>query len=410
MRCIWREQEKDDIGIDGEIELCRQRGDGDGMFGTGKIVKVQSKSGSSYVIKDSVSAFASPVAEKDLRYWVDLNVPVIYVVFHPDDDVLYWKDVKAYLRDHPDALTPPYRIEFKKGADRFDETAYPALCELCEQAPERIATDAGEALFTNLLPVLKLPQKIWIAPVLPEKQPRFHDRLTGAGPIPPYVYKSSFVTTLGNAALPGTALTSVVDGAAVEDFDLRDWLGQSPENENDLRSLLNGLLHRHLRHIGCEFQKEPRRYFINKGLAEDAPLRRRWLNPRTARTYNRLVAKHYTYGRISFFRHLALDARFERLGGQWAIAIYPQLHFTTDGTKVWEGEIARSYLIRARVEEYNNVYLNNVLFWASQMANGESTFDLRAGDEAVVKVSGVPLSVETTFSIRTVAPANRKSR
>jgi Domain of unknown function (DUF4365) len=45
MRCIWREQEKDDIGIDGEIELCRQRDDGEGMFGTGKIVKVQSKSG-----------------------------------------------------------------------------------------------------------------------------------------------------------------------------------------------------------------------------------------------------------------------------------------------------------------------------------------------------------------------------
>jgi hypothetical protein len=27
MRCIWREQEKDDIGVDGEIELCRPRPD-----------------------------------------------------------------------------------------------------------------------------------------------------------------------------------------------------------------------------------------------------------------------------------------------------------------------------------------------------------------------------------------------
>src|SRR5215475_3399730 len=51
MKCIWREQEKDDIGVDGEIELCRSRDDGEGLVGTGKIVKVQSKSGSSYVIK-----------------------------------------------------------------------------------------------------------------------------------------------------------------------------------------------------------------------------------------------------------------------------------------------------------------------------------------------------------------------
>ena len=95
MQCIWREQEKDDIGIDGEIELCSPRTDGDGLVGTGKIVKVQSKSGASYVIKDDDRAFASPVAEKDLKYWKNLNMPVIYVVYHPDDDRLYWKDVKA---------------------------------------------------------------------------------------------------------------------------------------------------------------------------------------------------------------------------------------------------------------------------------------------------------------------------
>jgi hypothetical protein len=165
MRCIWREQEKDDIGVDGEIELCRPRPDAEGLIGTGKIVKVQSKSGSSYVIKDDDESFASPVAVKDLHYWSQLNVPIIYVVYHPDDDSLYWKDVKAYLADRPGAFTPPHRIEFDKTADRFDESAYPALCALCEQAPERVSTETGEKLYTNLLPVLHLPKRIWVAPV-----------------------------------------------------------------------------------------------------------------------------------------------------------------------------------------------------------------------------------------------------
>lgn len=408
MRCIWREQEKDDIGVDGEIELCRPRIDGDGLIGTGKIVKVQSKSGSSYVIRDTEKDFASPVTEKDLRYWHDLNVPVIYVVFHPDDDVLYWKDVKSYLDQNPQALMPPHRIEFDKSADRFDECAYAALCALCEQAPERVATDVGETLFTNLLPALSLPSRIWVAPVLPEKQPRFHDRLTGAGIIPPYVYKSGMVVTVSDPSAPGTALTPVVDNGAVEDFDLPDWLGQSAENEADLRVLLNGLLHRHLRRLGCEYQKHPRRYFMNKGLAVDAPLHRRWTSARTGRSQSRLVAKHYSYGKVSFFRHQALDAKFERFGERWAVGIYPALHFTTDGVRPWEGEVARSYFIRARAEEYNNVYLNNVLFWANQLSHGERTFNLMVGDDPVATISGVPLTVETTFSIRTAAPADRK--
>jgi hypothetical protein len=59
-------------------------------------------------------------------------------------------------------------------------------------------------------------------------------------------------------------------------------------------------------------------------------------------------------------------------------------------------------------EEYNNVYLNNVLFWANQLSRGEPTFHLQIGDEIVATVSGVPLTVETTFSIWTGAPGERK--
>jgi hypothetical protein len=85
MACIWREQEKEDIGNDGEIELCSPRHDGDGMIRIERIVKVQSKAGSKYVIRDRDDSFASPVTDKDLNYWNGMNLPVVYIVFHPDD-------------------------------------------------------------------------------------------------------------------------------------------------------------------------------------------------------------------------------------------------------------------------------------------------------------------------------------
>lgn len=403
MGCIWREQEKDDVGLDGEIELCRARDDGgDGLVGTGKIVKVQSKSGTSYVIKDGDASFASPVAEKDLHYWAGCNVPVIYVVYHPGDDALYWKDVKTYLKVRPDALTPPFRIEFEKAADRFDDGAYAALCALCEVAPERVSMQTGETLYADLLEVLEPPERIWVTPVLPEKRARFHDRLTGV--IPPYVFRSGNVVTLRDPTEPGTALTGVVDPSP-EEFRLEDWLGRDRDAENDFRALLASVVHRHLRRLGLEFDRDSRRYFFNQCLAEDAPLHRKWTSARTGRTQMRLVAKHYSYGKVSFYRHHALQVRIERFGGGWAIALRPALHFTTDGRRTWEGEIARSYAIRARAEQYNDIYLNNVLFWANQLARGEPTFRLTVGDKPLGLVSGVPLTVEVAFSVQPAGPS-----
>jgi hypothetical protein len=304
MNCIWREQEKDDVGVDGEIELCQPRNDGDGLVATGKVVKVQSKSGKSYIVKDEESSFASPVEEKDLRYWQGLNVPIIYVVYHPKDDSLYWKDVKAYIAGNPRVFEPPLRIEFDKSADRFDENAYPALCAICASAPERVATDVEETLYTNLLEVLELPKHVYVTSVLPEKRSHFHQRLTGR--IPPYVYKAGTIITLIDPWDLETALTAVIEGEAKR-IGLDEWLTQDPQADSELRALLNSLLHRHLRNIGLSYQKKPRRHFFNEGLAEDAPLRRKWKSIKTGKEHTRLVAKYYEYGRWhKFYRHNAL--------------------------------------------------------------------------------------------------------
>jgi hypothetical protein len=396
MRCIWREQEKDDIGIDGEIELCKAREDGDGVIGTGKIVKAQSKSGLSYVLKDSQNSFASPVSEKDLKYWNSLNVPMIYIVYHPEDDCLYWKDIKSYVRETKDVFTPPLRIEFNKKTDKFDESSYEELCELCEHAPERISLDANEIIYSNLLKVDVLPPYVFVSPVLPEKRPQFHDRLSGH--IPPYVYKSGTVFTLDDPTENHHAISSVIDGMP-EKISTEDWISQDSEAERNLKFLLNGLLHRYLRSIGLNYRDKPRQYFYNTGLAEDSPIRKQW---KTRKGYNkeRQVAKYYTYGSIKFYKHNALETKFENFGEHWALSLQPRLFFSTDGTHKWKGKKAASFAIRARSTEYNNQYLNHLLFWAYQMSKGEDTFSLKVGNQVVMKISGKLIQSEAYFGPR----------
>lgn len=92
MKCIFREISKDDFGLDGEIEVVVEKTDGKGYETTGNIIKLQAKSGMSYVKEDTDIGFVSPVDKSDLELWRGMNCPILYIVYHPGDDKLYWKE------------------------------------------------------------------------------------------------------------------------------------------------------------------------------------------------------------------------------------------------------------------------------------------------------------------------------
>lgn len=69
MKCIFREITKDDFGLDGEIEVVAPKPDGEGYETTGGIIKVQAKSGESYVKQDGPDSFITPIDKSDLEGW-----------------------------------------------------------------------------------------------------------------------------------------------------------------------------------------------------------------------------------------------------------------------------------------------------------------------------------------------------
>jgi hypothetical protein len=76
MKCIFRELTKDDFGLDGEIEVVRRKVDGQGYETSGGIIKVQAKSGESYVKQDTESGFKTPIEKADLEAWYNAPYPV----------------------------------------------------------------------------------------------------------------------------------------------------------------------------------------------------------------------------------------------------------------------------------------------------------------------------------------------
>lgn len=88
MDWVWRPTPNDDVGIDGEIEL------GNDGAATAKIIKVQVKSGASYIRNSTGTRFDFYASSADLSYWNGANLPVIVVVYDPAKGEGYWKPVQ----------------------------------------------------------------------------------------------------------------------------------------------------------------------------------------------------------------------------------------------------------------------------------------------------------------------------
>ncbi|MGC9323050.1 MAG: DUF4365 domain-containing protein, partial [Kosmotogaceae bacterium] len=154
MHCIFREITKDDFGIDGEIEVVEEKPDGTGYQTTGGVIKVQAKSGMSYVTQDTPERFVSPVKKDDLETWYRANYPTAYIVYHPDDDRLYWKEVKSYVQSTPEVWSPPYQVVFDKARDEFSVDCLQSVRELAPASQStRVSYTQRERLISNLLQV-----------------------------------------------------------------------------------------------------------------------------------------------------------------------------------------------------------------------------------------------------------------
>lgn len=110
---VFRETSNGDIGIDGQIEYISENGKT-----LGRIVAAQVKSGNSY-LHDKGDHYAFYPHEKHRNYWDIFPLPVILFVYYPEDDKIYFTDVR-YQLNNPGNL--PY-VKLSKGSYLKEDTA-----------------------------------------------------------------------------------------------------------------------------------------------------------------------------------------------------------------------------------------------------------------------------------------------
>lgn len=451
MKCIYRETSSDDFGIDGTIEMSIPTADGQGRT-KGGMVNFQSKAGKKYVTADSEDSFATPVEKRDIEYWVSSNVPVIFIVFHPADDCLYYVDIKDYVRKNPGIYQKPHKILFDKSQNVFDKEAYYELCRLAETTPPPVDFTQSERLFSNLFPVTWHTRVFTSAETdFVSREEIFYDFNTKTESeekfrLPPFFLFENRIYTLADLRDPANLLRDYCDSSTISDHDVYSWLEVNDENELErgfggrdefedldfvrerdsieiyarrdrqrrahaLRSnvinLFNQLLGKHLAERGLEYNRDFKRSYFPRSNQDDLEFTRWWTSVRTGAKDKRAVCKYYDqYGSLRFWRHEALSAGFRVY-----LELEPKLLFTEDGEIPCPSEMVGPYSTKHKARRFNSQVLNDVLFWAHVMgASKGREIEMKVGRQTLIKISSEPVIFISNFSIAQTSPNRRSAR
>lgn len=397
MKCLFREINKDDVGIDGEIELLTPKANGQGFGTTGGFIKVQSKSGASYIKENTENSFSTPVEENDLKYWYSVNFPVIFIVYHPGDDKLYWKDVRAYVRSTPHVWQRPFKIVFDKRNDIFSGSAVDAVFALGNTSPPRVSTQERERLFTNLLLVKRIPPIITSAVTKYTSHKSIKDQIVGIKPS--FCVIENRLYTLADLRHKDCVLRNFCDLSNINDISSSKWMSD-PIRRRDFIFLLNQLLSMHIRNCGIKYNKEFNRNYFPRQDDTRREFKKNWFNIRTGRhAPARIIVKHYTYGQDRFWRHLASQFSFRHIGSSLYLHIIPKYFFTIDGYEIFDREKIGSYTTKLKAVERNSHILNHVLFWSDVLSMGNPTIEIKLDTRPIMTIEKLPVSGMANFAI-----------
>jgi hypothetical protein len=397
MNCLFRAISQDDVGIDGEIEVVTPKPDGNGFQTTGGIIKVQAKSGRSYVKKDDGSTFATPVRLDDLDYWNACTFPVFFIVYHPDDDALYFKEIKTYIRETDDVWQNPLEVVFDKSTDLFSADAKDSVCNHAAVSPPRLSFDDKERLYSNLLKVKQLPKTMTFAKTRRTSRKRVKEEIDGY--TPPFCIHERMLYTLSDLHHEQNVLRDYCDVDSIGEMPVAAWMDDY-DLRNNLVFMFNQLFGSHCHRCGLAYSPEFGRTYFPRENDNDKKFMRTWISPRTKREAPpRAVAQFYEYGTFTFWRHLAAEFRFLNFGEAWFLQVVPKYFFTDDGKNPCNPKLVGPYTTRLKALEHNPQVLNHVLFWGQTLANGKHRIEMSLFGETLIVVDPEPVTTIASFAI-----------
>lgn len=90
IRWIFREQPIEDYGIDAHVEIVENGN------ATGELIALQIKSGPSWFKEKNKNSITFRDSFAHFNYWLKYSIPVIIVLYNPENEVAYWQVVTKH--------------------------------------------------------------------------------------------------------------------------------------------------------------------------------------------------------------------------------------------------------------------------------------------------------------------------
>lgn len=376
-----------DAGIDGLIEI---RNHVTGEM-TNNVVQVQSRATERRWTAETATEFEYLCDQRDLDYWMEGNAPVILVCSRPSSDEAYFVSVKDYFRDA--AMRASRRIRFDKTRDRFSIEARQTLIDIAvprERGLYFAPPPKQEHLVLNLLPVVRVPQTLYLAET-PMHAGQIHATLRAAGGhVNEWFLRAGRV--LAAVDLREAPWEEICDQATVEVFDAGEWAqSQDPVRQAEYAELLYACLASKVE-AGMRFNRRTKLLHMRPGkhLAER---HLGGVDGRRGRSVFKAYAAKSDATQTAYCRHSGFEAHFARYEDTWYLSIAPTYHFTADGQ--FPSSRGGEFLSNAKRRERNDAVRQQVEMWARYLTG---VADDPAPDHPFLAV-GQPVIVELDAGI-----------
>lgn len=356
-----------EAGIDGYIEIA----DPETGEATNKIVQVQVKAVENDFQSDNGQEFSFTCERAHIDYWLNGTAPVILVVCKIRTGEAYWVNVADFFSD------PERRkgctIRFDRKSDRFDSSAANRLLE--SAAPEGGLylgpVPKEEKLISNLFPVFRMPERIFVADT------EFRDRDEVVEALKPlerpeireWMLKDRKLYSIHD--LRREPLVGLCDRGTAEPFDIEEWSdSDDPVVLRDFVRIMNLCLGQFRFDRGFGYDHESGKTFFAAPIdGSERRIQCQSLEKTGTRTVvKKLFAKEGSDD-VPCLRHQAFLGKFLRFNGQWFLEVTPTHFFSTDGRTPYRyAESLESGL--KRIERHRSV-VGDLLMWKSVLAGRE---------------------------------------
>lgn len=364
MGYLWYPSGGVEAGIDGRLEIRTENAEV-----TNLILSVQSKATDGAFEGETATELTYTCSERDLRYWLKGNLPVILVYTRPKTDEAYWLSVKDYFSDP--IRRASRKMRFIKAQDAFDLAAKDALRKLALPDGGGLylgMTPKQETIFTDLLPVAQFPDRYYHArtPFVFRKQALDHlyelAKASGREVWRGFIVNGSTVYSFYD--LSATQWGDLVDAGTVESDLTFEWsMTHDADRKKLFVELLNVTLQDQLREDDIHYSNMDKFYFHRA--SDDLSDRSRKYRSRRKNT-SREVFKRYQSKldpqRTSYFRHVAFFGHFLEMDGNWFLQITPTYRFTKDGYR--DSRFSAEALSGIKRLENNQAVHGQVHMWA----------------------------------------------